>query len=79
MRSRIPPRPLLSCALYAQQMIQQDGYLQEGHDACGSALDERIGLRVGAEGMLWGSTNGSVQGEWDRMYAGLRYRVSHKG
>jgi hypothetical protein len=51
-----------------QQMIQQDAYSQGGE---GAAVDGRMGLRVGAEVVLWGATSGFVQGEWERMYTGL--------
>jgi hypothetical protein len=68
-----PPR-----ALYAQQMVQQDAYSSQGGGGDGAAgggsstVDGRMGgIRVGAEGVLWGATSGFVQGEWDRMYTGL--------
>ena len=60
---------------YAQQVVQ---YSPEGDFG---ALDGRMGLRVGAEGMLWGATGGFAQGEWDRMYVGLGLgrHVPHEG
>src|SRR6266851_571020 len=69
-----PPR-----ALYAPQMIQQDAYSQGGDGTCGSSLNGRMGIGVGAEGVLWGATSGFVQGEWDRMYTGLGCRMPHGG
>jgi len=69
-----PPR-----ALYAPQMIQQDAYSQGGDGTCCSSLNGRMGIGVGAEGVLWGATSGFVQGEWDRMYTGLGCRMPHSG
>jgi hypothetical protein len=68
----VPPEPTTaspSRALYAHQVIQQVAYSQGGGGASGSAMDRRVGHRVGAEGVLWGATSGFVQGEWDRKYS----------
>ena len=53
-----------------QQMIQQGVYPQGGE---GTIVDGWMGLRVGAEVMLWGATSGFIQGEWERMYTGLGF------
>ena len=45
-----------------QQMIQQGAYPQGGE---GAVVDGRMGLRVGAEVVLWGATSGFVQGGWE--------------
>jgi hypothetical protein len=40
-------------------------------------LDGRVGLRVGAEGVLWGATSGLVQGEWDHKYSKLDCAIDY--
>jgi hypothetical protein len=62
-------------ALYAQQhMMQQqqsqDAYSQQGGGGNGVDGGHDMGLRIVAEGVLWGAS-GFVQGEWDRMYTEL--------
>jgi hypothetical protein len=41
-------------------MIQQDSYSQGRMTL---VVDERMGLRLSAEGVLWGETSGFSQGE----------------
>jgi hypothetical protein len=72
--------PSRAPVLYAQQQMMQQqqaqgAYSQHGGGGDGiggghGAMDERMGLRVVAEGVLWGA-GGFVQGEWDRMYTEL--------
>jgi len=72
--------PSRAPALYAQQQMMQQqqaqgAYSQHGGGGDGiggghGAMDERMGLRVVAEGVLWGA-GGFMQGEWDRMYTEL--------
>ncbi|KAH9996141.1 hypothetical protein BJV74DRAFT_877445 [Russula compacta] len=78
----VSPKPITaspSGALYVPQVIQQGAYSQGGDDAGGSAMNGRMGLGVGAEGVLWGATSGFVRGEWDRMYTALGCPMPHEG